>query len=141
MTRRHLKTLIAILLALAAGIGFLIYPNSATPPPVTEAQKTLMRIGDRCVGISENSVADKKAIVAFQELEIQGNKANVVVSCMRDNGYVQNPAWLKYAQVIAKNDAEKNNVSENEALTALARRDMLILNEEKNRPGYWVKLQ
>ena len=141
MTRRHLKTLMAIMLALAVGIGFLIYPKSATPPPITEAQKTLMRIGGRCVGISENSVADKKAIVAFQELEIQGNKANVVVSCMRDNGYVQNPAWLKYAQVIAKKDAEKNNVSENEALTALARSDMLIQSEDKNRPGYWIKLQ
>ena len=141
MTRRHLKTLIAILVVLAVGIGFLIYPSTATPPPISQAQKTLMLIGDRCVGISENSVADKKAIVAFQELEIQGNKANVVVSCMRDNGYVQNPAWLKYAQTIAKTDAVKNNRSENEALTALARHDMLMLNEVKDRPNYWIKLK
>ena len=113
----------------------------ATTPPITQAQKTLMLIGDRCAGIAENSVADKKAIVAFQQLEIQGNKANVLVSCMRDNGYVQNPAWLSYAQAIAKADAQKNNISTDEALTALARHDMLILNEEKNRPVYWVKLK
>lgn len=141
MTSKHLKTLLVIFIVLAVGIGFLLYPKSATPPSITQAQKTLMLISDRCAGISENSVADKKAIVAFQELEIQGNKANVVVSCMRDNGYVQNPAWLQYAQPIAKKDAEKNHVSVDEALTALARHDMLILNEEKDRPIYWVKIK
>lgn len=93
------------------------------------------------MGISENSVADKKAVVAFQQLEIQGNKANVVVSCMRDNGYAQNPAWLNYAQTIAKLDAEKNNISVDEALTTLARRDMLQLSAAENRPIYWVKLK
>ncbi|WP_020167352.1 MULTISPECIES: hypothetical protein [Methylotenera] len=141
MIRRHLKILVTLVILLVIGIGFLLNQNSATPPPLSAEQKTLMLISDRCAGISENSVADKKAVVAFQQLEIQGNKANVVVSCMRDNGYGQNPAWLKYAQPIAKTDAEKNNISVDEALTALARRDMLLLNQEKNRPIYWVKLK
>ncbi|MES2637592.1 MAG: hypothetical protein V4605_09720 [Pseudomonadota bacterium] len=139
MIRTHLKTLFATTIILVISISFLIYSNSATPPKLTEAQKTLMLIGDRCAGIAENSVANKTALVAFQQLEIQGNKANVIVSCMRDNGYVQNPAWLKYAQPIAKFQALTNNISTAEALTNLGRQDMQAFSKEENRPIYWVK--
>ena len=141
MIRRYLNIFVTLVILIAVGIGYMLNQNATTSPTPSAEQKILMQIGDRCVGISENSVADKKAVVAFQQLEIQGNKANVVVSCMRDNGYGQNPAWLKYAQPIAKTDAEKNKISADEALTALARRDMLLFNEEKNRPIYWVKLK
>lgn len=140
MIRRHLKIFVALVIFLAAGFGFVLYQKNSTQPiSFTVAQKTLMQIGDRCVGIAENSVADKRAIVAFQQLEIQGNKANVVISCMRDNGYIENPAWLKYAQAIAKSEAQKNNISVNEALTALGRRDMQVFSPVKSWPVYWVK--
>ncbi len=137
--RTHLKTLLAIAIVLVISIGFLNYSNSVTQPTQTDAQKTLRLIGDRCAGIAENSVANKTALVAFQQLEIQGNKANVIISCMRDNGYVQNPAWLKYAQPIAKSEALSSNISTDEALTSLSRSDMQVFSEEENRPIYWVK--
>ncbi|MES2580244.1 MAG: hypothetical protein V4552_06815 [Pseudomonadota bacterium] len=140
MIRRHLKIFVTLVIFLAVGFGFVLYQKDSTQPiPFTAAQKTLMQIGDRCVGIAENSVADKWAIVAFQQLEIQGNKANVVISCMRDNGYIENPAWLKYAQAIAKSEAQKSNISVNEALTALGRSDMQVFSTDKSRPVYWVK--
>lgn len=140
MIRRPLKIFVALVIFLAVGFGFVLYQKDSTQPiPFTAAQKTLMQIGDRCVGIAENSIADKRAIVAFQQLEIQGNKANVVISCMRDNGYIENPAWLKYAQAIAKAEAQKNNISVNEALTALSRSDMQVFSTDKSRPVYWVK--
>lgn len=146
LNNKTTKITIGFAILLAIGIGLILHQTNDTPPPIGAEQKTLMQIGDRCIGISENSVADKKAVVAFQQLEIQGNKANVVVSCMRDNGYGQNPAWLSYAQPIAKIDAEKNHISVDEALTNLARRDMLLLSSEKIssekiRPIYWVKLK
>lgn len=140
MIRRHLKIFVVLVIFLIVSIGFMLYQkNSTQPAPLTIAQKTLIQISDRCTGIAENSVANKRAIVEFQQLEIQGNKTNVILSCMRDNGYVQNPAWLKYAQAIAKSEAQKNNISENEALTTLGRRDMQIFSENTNRPIYWVK--
>jgi hypothetical protein len=140
MIRRHLKIFVTLVILLTVGIGFVLYQKDSTQPiPLTAAQKTLMQIGDRCVGIAENSVANKKAIVAFQQLEIQGNKANVVISCMRDNGYIENPAWLKYAQAIVKSEAIKKNISVNESLTALARSDMQVFSKDTSRPVYWVK--
>lgn len=140
MLRRHLKIFVALVIFLAFGFSFVLYQKDSTQPmPFTAAQKNLMQIGDRCVGIAENSVANKRAIVAFQQLEIQGNKANVIISCMRDNGYGQNPVWLKYAQAIAKLEAQKNNTSVSEALTTLSRSDMQVFSTDKNQPIYWVK--
>ena len=138
MIRSHLKTFVTLVILLTVSV-VLYQKNSAQPTPLTAAQKTLMQMVDRGTGIAENSVAGKRAIVAFQQLEIQGNKAYVILNCMRDNGYVQNPAWLKYAQAIAKSEAQKSNISVNEALIVLERNDMQVFSEDKNRPVYWIK--
>ncbi len=138
MIRSHLKTFVTLVILLTVSV-VLYQKNSAQPTPLTAAQKTLMQIIDRCTGIAENSVAGKRAIVAFQQLEIQGNKAYVILNCMRDNGYVQNPAWIKYAQTIAKLEAQKNNTSVSEALTTLSRSDMQVFSTNKNRHIYWIK--
>ena len=77
--------------------------------------------------------------VEFQRLELAGRKANVVVRCMNDRNFVQNPAWLKYAQPLAMKNAAEQNISQDEALENLKRHDMLVFTPVKEHPSYWLQ--
>lgn len=136
------KLLLAVI-CIAAAVNFWLLPPSFSPKQTnlepTPAQKQLGQLVNRCSGIADKSVADKTVRVEFEQLAIEGIKANVMQNCMADNGFTQNPAWLSYAQPIAKANAQKNNTSLDEALTNLSRADMQIFEPRANQPDYWLK--
>ncbi len=99
----------------------------------------LIRAGEDCVAISEQATAHLVPKVEFQKLEFAGRKANVMVRCMHDRNFVQNPAWLKYAEPLAMKHAEVQNISQDEALENLKRSDMLLFIPTAERPSYWMQ--
>lgn len=98
----------------------------------------LIKAGEDCVAISEQATAHMIPKVEFQKLELAGRKANVMVRCMQDRSFVQNPAWLKYAQPLAVKQASAQNISQDEALENLKRADMLVFTASAERPMYWL---
>ena len=134
-----MKYIIAILTLVSIG-GLWIF-NTMDDSPIktlTPAQVLLVKIGDKCAGIAENSIADKAPIVEFQKLELLSRRATVLNNCMHDNGYNQNPAWLTYAKPIAKANAENGKISYDEALTSFSRTEMQVFEPTKS-PPYWLK--
>jgi hypothetical protein len=109
-------------------------------PRLSQANATLQQKGDLCSGIAENAVANFPAIVEFQKLEMLGRKANVMRRCMHDNGFKENPLWVKYAAPIAKKNAQQLSISEDEALENLKREAMYIFFNANHQPLYWQAL-
>ena len=105
-----------------------------------EVQNTaLSKAVGECVAISEQATAHMVPKLEFQKLELAGRKANVVVRCMHDKNFYQNPAWLVYAQPIAVKNAATQHISQSEALENLKRSDMLILKAQQDKPLYWLQ--
>ncbi len=132
---------IVIILVLMGVVGLIVLnlfdemSKAKSPHQIT----LLEQIGDKCVGISENATATIVPIIEFQKLELVSRKANVVLRCMNDHGFVENPAWIKYAQPIAKQKAEQSNISYDEALENLKRSAMLIFSAATGQPMFWIK--
>ena len=119
---------------------FVIGQNTeSAQPKLSSTQIKLLEIGDKCVDFGERAIANDPVIVAFQMLVRESKKAGVIERCMADNGYQANPAWLKYAEPIAKTNAKQQNSSVDEALTILRRQHMQIFEPVSARPAYWVK--
>lgn len=97
----------------------------------------LIKAGDECVSISERASAHLVPKLEFQRLELEARKANVVVRCMADHDFHQNPVWLKYAEPIATKMSLEQNISVNEVLEKLKRTDMLIFEPVTSKPVYW----
>lgn len=140
MLKLNLKISMIVLTILAAIIYFLyIQLATYTTPSLSPAQIKIAKIGDKCQDFGERAVAGDVPIIEFQMLVRLAKKTNVIEQCMTENGYKQNPAWLKYAQPIAQDNANKNKISLSEALTSLSRADMQIFAPMANRPDYWIK--
>ena len=97
----------------------------------------LAKAGDECVAIAEKATAHLIPKLEFQRLELAARKANVVVRCMVDRHFYQNPDWLKYAQPIAAKVSLEQRVSVDEAIENHKRVDMLVFEPEANKPVYW----
>ena len=65
-----------------------LYQTDVSEP---KAKTALQKAGDECASIAENAVANMNAVVAFQMLEKEGRKINVMRRCMADHGYKENP--------------------------------------------------
>lgn len=141
MLKLNLKISLILLTIIVTIVYFLTDKASLkTTPSLSPAQEQLAIIGDRCLDFGERAVANDVPIIEFQMLERLAKKTNVIERCMSDNGYIQNPAWLKYAQPIATDNAAKNKTSVSEALTNLSRVDMQIFAPDEKRPEYWLKI-
>ena len=131
---------IATVLIILSLIGFWVFNPFAREPTSSLPQTSLLeQVGDKCVGISENATATIVPIIEFQKLELISRKANVVLRCMNDHGFVENPAWTKYAAPIAQQDAEKAKISYDEALENLKRSKMLVFSSVNAQPIFWIK--
>ncbi|CAN4276853.1 hypothetical protein MCEMSEM29_01955 [Methylophilaceae bacterium] len=141
MHKLNLKINLILLTIIVAIVYFLTDKASLkTTPNLSPAQEQLAKMGDRCLDFGERAVANDVPIIEFQMLERLAKKTNVIERCMTDNGYIQNPAWLKYAQPIAIDNAAKNKTSVSEALTNLSRADVQIFAPDEKRPEYWLKI-
>lgn len=141
ITSRKTIIIIGLVLAFAANTYFYISKDEVLIKPLslTQAQTALINIGEKCLDFGERAVANDTPIIEFQMIVRLTKKTTVISNCMTDNGYKQNPAWVKYAQPIANAAAVKANMSLSEALTNLGRSDMQVFEPFKNRPDYWVK--
>ncbi|MBA3696768.1 MAG: hypothetical protein H0W85_08455 [Methylotenera sp.] len=106
---------------------------------LTPDQQQIQKTGYKCLDFGDRAVAKDMPIIEFQKLERISKRANVIARCMQDNGYNTNPVWLKYAEPIAKTEAEKTKISFDEAITNLSRKDMQVFEQRGNKPNYWVK--
>ena len=128
--------LILLVLAIPVFVYWFNVHQSAQPQ---QAQQTALdRVGNECAGIADNAVANMQAIVEFQKLEIEGRKFNVMRRCMADKGFVENPAWLAYANPIAQANAIKQSISVDEAIENLKREHMMVFIDVPHQPIYWV---
>ena len=135
-----LKYVSAILVLLGFAGFYLFYlQDNAPETKLTPEQLLLVKIGDKCIDFADKSVANDIPIIEFQQLERVAKRITTLTNCMTDNGYKQNPAWLAYAEPITKNNAEKEKLSFNEALTNLSRQEMQSFKAHENKPIYWVK--
>ena len=118
-------------------LGYLwtLYQTDGSEPKVKTA---LQKAGDECASIAENAVASMNAVVAFQMLEKEGRKINVMRRCMADHGYTENPKWLAYGAPIAQANALKQGVSEDEAIENLRRANMMVFAFSEQQPIYWT---
>ena len=124
-----------ILLTAAATYSFALHQLKG----FSQTEKAaLEKVGDECVGIAENSVANMAAIVEFQKLEIEGRKFNVIRRCMADHGYFESPQWSAFAKPLALSDSLNQHISEDEAMENLRRRHMVRLKPNDLEPIYWA---
>lgn len=131
---------IALVILGMIGFFFIFNPFTATSKATSTRQTTVLeKVGDKCVGISESATATIVPIIEFQKLELISRKANVVLRCMNDHGFIENPAWIQYAQPIAQQNANQSKISYDEALENLKRSNMLIFSSNKGQPMFWIK--
>jgi hypothetical protein len=107
------------------------------PQTMTALEKT----GDECAFISEKAAMHLPEALPFQKLEKTARTARVLNNCMQDRAYVENPAWVKYAQPMAQKIAETQHVSYDEAYEELRRKAMYAFKELQGMPAYWVIAQ
>jgi len=137
-----LKTSTKYLIALVAmllGGGWWLFNNSANTSVVASQQNVDMAQAiNECDAITEKAAANLVAIVEYQKLEIAGRKANVFKICMKDHGYIENPAWTKYATPIAEHNAKTSNTSVDEAFENLRRTHMVLVTSKQDEPLFWT---
>ena len=139
-----MKILITAALILIAAWGFNYFGDTEFNTSAQQNRlknQALIKAGDECVSISERASAHLVPKLEFQRLELQARKANVVVRCMADHDFYQNPAWLKYSESIAVKNSSEQHISVDEALEKLKRQDMLVFEAVANKPVYWQQLQ
>ncbi|HSH97992.1 MAG: hypothetical protein ACAH07_07215 [Methylophilaceae bacterium] len=142
-TKKNLNFLVktGVMILVLAGIAYAVFTymyidrkDENLPAPPTPLELA----GDACLTIAENAVAKINAVVEFQQLEKQSRKLHVFETCMHDRSYIENPAWLKYAEPLARKTSEDKQFSVDEVLTAMSREQMLQLKPESDKPIYWI---
>ncbi len=122
----------ALLITWVINIGLL---DEEPAPKNTQLKLDL----NSCIDIAEKSVAHLQTVVAFQQLEKVGRQARVMRLCMKDHAYQQNTEWTQIAKQLAKKNAEKKGISFNEAFENLRREHMILYDQPKGLPAFWVQ--
>lgn len=134
-----MKGIFAILVPVLALVGLMLYADKMAPDDQKPYQLSeLAKAGNECELISEKAALNLPEGLEFQRLEKAGRQARVLENCMRDRGYVENPAWVLFAKLQAEQDVKASQVSEDEAYETLRRKYMLIYQPEKAEPIYWL---
>lgn len=130
------------LLGFALAVPMCLLIGCSQAPQEQQANyvdSALTTVIDQCGDMTERAAAHLVAKVEFQRLEIIGRKARVFKMCMQDHGYIENKAWFADRHPEAVKISNMTSISINEALENLRRADMVIANDELDRPIYWVK--
>jgi hypothetical protein len=77
-------------------------------------------------------------ILPFQKMEKAARQSRVLVQCMNDHGYSENPKWVQYAEPIVAKEAKAAGISMNEAMETLKRRERLNFAGTPGQPQYWI---
>lgn len=129
---------IGLLLVLGVGYALYDYQRSSDMPRALTALET---VGDECDLIAEKAAMALPEALPFQKLEKVARRARVMQNCMSDRGYAENPAWVKFAEPLAQQQAKQQQISQNEAYESLRRSHMLIFYTPNDTPLYWVAVK
>ncbi|HAE99972.1 MAG TPA: hypothetical protein DCG63_01605, partial [Methylophilaceae bacterium] len=77
---------------------------------VSPTRTLLDHMGDECELIAEKAALKLPEALPFQKMEKIARKLRVLETCMNDRGFVENPAWVKYAQPIAQKVAAQSKI-------------------------------
>ncbi len=134
-----MKGVIVIAIPLLVLLGLLMYADKIAPPEQKPYQLSpLAQAGVECEIIAEKAAMQLPEALPFQRLEKAGRQANVLASCIKDRGFLENPNWVSFGQQQAAVNAKIDKISIDEAYEQLRRKYMLIYQEEKSEPIYWV---
>jgi hypothetical protein len=124
---------------LMLGAGFWVWNSDVDEAPVmiSELEKT----GDACDTIAQKAAAHLPEALPFQRLEKAARAARVVETCMHDRAYIENPAWEKWAQPIAQQQADAQHISFNEAYETLKRKSMYAFKTPSGEQTYWIAVK
>lgn len=123
-----------VLVAILAGLYWQNMTSDDGAPVATALSQTL----NQCDLIASKAAASLPEALPFQKLEKAARQARVLDQCMHDQGYQENPAWVKHATDKAQLLASQQHVSENEAYETLRRTEMLQATAD-DHPLYWRK--
>lgn len=127
---------VAIAILLGVGVYFYMDANEVEAPSTLTA---LERVGNECELIAEKAAMALPDALPFQKLEKAARQSRVLQTCMNDRGYVENPAWVKYAEPIAAKTAKAENVSVDESYEMLRRGKLKTFYEpDAKTPLYWI---
>lgn len=138
MKNKHIQYGALAVIVLIA-MAYFYQKQSEVPPP--RQYTTLERVGDECDLIAAKAAMRLPDTLPFQRMEKEARQARVLETCMNDRGYIQNPDWKKFAEPIAKRNAESKQISVNEAYEALRREKLKTFNVIKGEPPYWISAQ
>jgi hypothetical protein len=132
--RRVLPYAVVVVLVLLGAYFYQQQLQSDLPKTHTALEVT----GDECDLIAEKAAMNLPEALPFQKLEKAARQSRVLQICMNDRGYIENPAWVKFAQPIAQQQAKAQQISENEAYETLRRVKVKAFVSAKNEPPYWM---
>jgi hypothetical protein len=101
----------------------------------------LERVGDECDLIAAKAAMNLPEALPFQKLEKAARQSKVLQTCMNDRGYIENPAWVKFAEPITQQQAKDKKISVNEAYETLRREKLKTFASIKGEPPYWILAQ
>lgn len=124
------------LMAICVGLSYWYFNFFEVEEIMT--MTALEKTGDECSFISEKAAMHLPETLPFQKLEKTARKARVLNQCMQDRAYIENPAWIKTAEILAKKNSETQQISYDEAYEALRRKAMCIFKAPQDMPLYWI---
>lgn len=136
---RKLVIIATPLILIALGVSYW-YFNFAEVDEI-KTMTALEKTGDECDAISEKAAMNLPETLEFQKLEKAARKVRVLENCMQDRAYLENPAWVKNAEPIAKKNAEAEQISYDEAYEMLRRKAMYAFNVSSGELSYWIALK
>lgn len=132
------KVIYGVVIAILLSVGAYFYMD-ASEVEAPRAQTALERVGDECELIAEKAAMALPEALPFQKLEKAARQSRVLQTCMNDRGYIENPAWVKYAEPIVEKTAKTENISVDEAYEMLRRSKLKTFYEPDSKtPLYWI---
>jgi hypothetical protein len=125
------------LLVLVVVLAGLYWQNMAGDEGPAEPTALSQAI-NQCDLIASKAAAHLPEALPFQKLEKAARQARVLDQCMQDQGFQENPDWVREATARAQQAAKQQQISEGEAYEKLRRDDMLQAHAT-DHPAYWRK--
>lgn len=135
--KRYAYSIVGLLGLMVLG-GYFYWNDDSQEVSAPHKQTALERVGDACDLVAEKAAMALPEVLPFQKLEKQARTLRVLQTCMNDRGYVENPAWVKYAEPIAAKQAKAAQISNNEAYETLRRTQMKVFAASTSAPSYWI---
>lgn len=134
---RTLQVIGLLMLGGVVGLAVLYWQNLSDGEVGVAAPSPLAQAINQCDLIAGKAAAALPEALPFQRLEKAARQSRVLDRCMQDQGYQENPDWVRLARAKA-GKAATAEVSASEAYEAL-RRQAMLQPAPAAAPAYWRK--